>query len=106
MVNTFAPLKTIGLTLFTAAFVLAAPAMAGDSLNKTSYGLKKQGHAHFSAARSDDNIKSDAKKAYSNAQQDASSMHPADIEPAAGEYQDPDMGSSGISGTLRLPRKN
>ncbi|HCQ71506.1 MAG: hypothetical protein CL570_00260 [Alphaproteobacteria bacterium] len=69
------------------AFVafLSAPVLADDT-GRTSYGMKKQGKVHFSAKE----------------KRTTSDMHPADIEPAAGDTMQQPKTSSDM---VRLPRK-
>lgn len=85
------PLSVLVLIVF--AF---SPALADES-KSVSYSLKKQGRVHFQD-KTQDQV---------SAQDTPDTVHPADIEPAAGGFEmEKENKETSLSERIRLPRKN
>jgi len=77
-------------------FVISPVAVYADSL-KVSYSAKKQGRVAFENKAQDEVAASKDATAVSN---------PADIEPAAGDYEPEGVKEDTVARSIKLPRKN
>lgn len=91
-------IKTIFMISLAAVIILPTFVVAEDSAPKVSYSAKKQGRVAFQ--------KPEAEKPEVSAQQDIDYSNPANIEPAAGDFEAETKSENSLSDSLKLPRKN